>query len=181
MPASRKEIEHSASKLLVDILNLRPGEVAALYRDNLSDSLVVDSISKEISSLGGIPITIQMSTHPEQYYEYPIPLRSFLKETDLVIEFGRGSIIAYSSTHKEILSAKKARFMSLANIDFDAFVKMIGRIDYEGTLALGEDIVRISDSCEEIKVTSPEGTRIFGRMQGRRGLAVQRNSARRRG
>src|SRR5438445_9582517 len=128
---SRANLVKSAHYLVAEVLRIRAGETVVIYCDTESDARLVNTVAKEVSVMKAMPVVVRMPANHDQNFEYPPPIRFLLKTADVVLELGRGSILAYTSTHREIMSAKRARFMSLVNINSDTFVSAVAGDRYE--------------------------------------------------
>jgi len=166
------ETQMTAYKLLTEILGVKNGETVVIYSDTMSDEVVVDATAAAATLLGALPVVIKMPTPPKLYPEFPISVREAIKNADVFIEMGGGSVVQYGSTYFEMKNAKKARYTCLFTVVRDEFVKSLGRIDIGKTLALTEKLADLLNGGNKITVTSEAGTNLVANMEGRKASAA---------
>jgi leucyl aminopeptidase (aminopeptidase T) len=84
---------------------------------------------------------------------------------DVWIEFALAYIM-HSEAFREAMR-RGARYANLTGMDVQMLVDTIARVDFPGVMRLGQALVGLIGAADEVRITSPAGTDLVGRNQGR--------------
>ncbi len=171
----------SAEKLIRDVMSVKPDETVAIYADSASDQAVVDATASAVLCAGAVPVVATVPTLLKKKGDYPKQLCELLRNSDVVIEMGGRSIILYTPTYEAIRETGKARYTCLVGINRDTFLNAFGKVDIKKTIALSEEVARLTELAKVIRITSAAGTDVVAKMDGRKtqvaGIAKDANEA----
>jgi len=162
------ETQMTAYKLLTKIMNVKEDETVVIYSDTASDMEVVKATAGAAAALGAIPIVLTTVTQPKVYGDYSKPIREAIKNADVVVEFGGKSDILYTSTYYEMRNAGRARYTCLSALTTETFLQVLGRIDIDKTLQLGDKLVELTNRARKIRIRSAGGTDLVAEMGDRK-------------
>jgi leucyl aminopeptidase (aminopeptidase T) len=158
------ELLAAARKLLQDIMLVQPGEGVAVTVDTAGDWRVALATAQAVYALDAEPTLLLYQTQPDAQMEPPAPVAGAVAEADVWIEYAVQYILYTKARRKA--SEAGCRYACMAGMDVDALVRTIGRVDYPTLMALGDELVRLINKAQEIRVTSREGTDLIGRLAG---------------
>ena len=152
------ELAQAASKFLKDVMRLRPDEELVISIDNAGDQRLAEAFAGQASVLGATPTIISYGTQPAPQMEPPKPVSLAVLGADVWIELSIQYILYTRARHKATEAG--CRYACLAGMDVDAVIRTIGKVDYPGVIALGDEIVHLLNSSETIQVATDLGTKL---------------------
>lgn len=165
--ASYLDIEANlgAKKLIEEIMLVKKGENVVITADTASDMRVVDQTAAAVHAAGGNPVIIRYVTSSTSAVEPPAPIAAAVKEADVWIEYQLGYIM-HSNAFRAALE-NGCRYINLTGMDVQMLVDTVARVDFQAVTDLGWALVKLLENVEEIRITSPAGTDIRGRIGDR--------------
>ena len=158
------ELMAAAKKLLDEIMLTHPGEEVVITVDTAGDWRAARATAQAAYALGAKPTLLLYQTQPDAQIEPPGPVAGAVAEADVWIEYAVQYIL-YTEARNAATKAG-CRYACMAGMDVDALVRTIGRVDFPGLIALGNELVRLLNEAEEIRVTSREGTDLAAKLAG---------------
>jgi len=159
------ELAAAAQKLVRDVMLVEPGEEVAITADTSSDMRVVDATAGAVAAAGASPTVVLYESRDSAVVEPPGPVAGAIARSDVWIEFAVAYIL-HTEAYKRALEAQ-TRYICLTGMDTPMMVRTIGKVDYPTMLELGRALGRYLAGADEVRVTSPAGTDLVGRMNGR--------------
>jgi leucyl aminopeptidase (aminopeptidase T) len=156
---------HAATKLLRDVLFVRPGESVVITNDTSGDERASKLVASAAYSLDAVPIEITFPTRPVAGTDPAKPVAEALQHADVWVELNRTYILD-SPTQK---AAQKAgvRYICLTGVDVDTMVRTIGRLDLDTLFELGQAIADLTNAATHVEMTSALGTKFTADYTGR--------------
>lgn len=160
------ELARAARKLVEEITLVKPGEEVVITADTSSDWRVVEATAEAVYANMASPSVIWYETRQPLSEEPPSPVARALEGADLWIEYAMGCIFR-TEAHRRALEAG-CRYVCLTGMDVDMMVRTIGKVDYAKMLELGDLLCKLAQGTKEVLVTSPRGTELRARNDGRK-------------
>ncbi|MGH3740393.1 MAG: hypothetical protein ACRDT8_15385 [Micromonosporaceae bacterium] len=154
-----------ARKLVEEIMRVKPGENVVISADTASDSRVVELTAQAAMAAGASPTVVRYETRASSAMEPPAPVAGAVAAADVWIEYAVGYIM--HSEAFRVAIARGARYANLTNMDVQMLVDTVARVDFAGVTRLGEALVELLAAAQEVRVTTPAGTDLTGRNEGR--------------
>jgi len=160
------EVYKTANKLLVDLMDVKEGQIVVITNDTTGDDRLSRIVSTVAFQVGATPVEVRYQTNEVATSDPPKPVAEALKSADVWIEFNRTYIL---DSHTQ-LEAQKAgvRYICLTGMDVDSLVRTIGKVDLDAMFALGEILAEITNKTDVMEVTCANGTNLIAEMQGRK-------------
>lgn len=155
----------AANKLLEEIMLTKPGEEVAITVDTAGDWRVAIATGQAAYALGAKPTVLLYETQPEAAMEPPGPVGAALVKADVWVDYAVQYILHTEARMKA--TEVGCRHACMAGMDVDMLVRTIGRVDYAKLIALGNELVRLTNSAKEMRITSREGTDLVGSLTGK--------------
>lgn len=158
-----KNLENAAHRLIDDILVVKPGENVAITCDPKTDSEMSKWIAEAVYEAAAFPIIIE--TYPPEGKgvlgedELPVNvLSAALSEADVWIEINQRQLL-YSKPFEIALERnKKIRYMVLAEMTPDVFIRTIGNVDARKLKPLILGIKDLLENSKTVRVKTAIGT-----------------------
>ena len=150
------ELGQAAVKLVRDVFPIKAGENVVVTADTTTDARVVNATAQAVYAVGAHPVVIHYEALPNVAMMPPAPVAAALKAADAWIEYAPAYLL-HGPAHREAMSAG-CRMLCLTAVDADAMVRTIGRPDYMAMDEFREKIRALSQSADEMRLSSPAGT-----------------------
>lgn len=147
-----------ARKLVEEILLVKPGENVVITVDTASDMRVAELTASAVYCVGGQPVVIRYPTSSTSAAEPPAPIAAAIAAADVWLELQLGYIM-HSDAFRVAL-ANGCRYVNLTGMDVQMLVDTVAKVGYKEVTELGWVLVRLLESAQEIRITSPAGTDI---------------------
>jgi leucyl aminopeptidase (aminopeptidase T) len=154
-----------ARKLIEEIMLVKPGENVVLTADTSTDARVVDATAQAAYAAGATPTVLWYQTRPSSAMEPPAPVAGAVAAADVWIEFALAYIM-HSDAFRAAM-ANGARYANLTGMDVQMLVDTVARVDFAGTMELGNALVGLLQEADQVRITSPAGTDLRARNGGR--------------
>lgn len=154
----------AAKKLLEEIMLTEPSEEVVITVDTAGDWRAAIATAQAAYALGAQPTLLLYQTQPEAAMEPPAPVAGALVNADVWIDY----TVQYILHTEARMKATEAgcRHACMAGMDVDMLVRTIGQVDHRKLMALGDELVRLTNNAEEMRITSREGTDLVGSLTG---------------
>ncbi len=159
------EVAVGTRKLVEQIMLVRPGEHVVITADTSTDWRVAEATAQAVAAAGATPTIVRYETRPSSAMEPPSPVAGAVANADVWIEFAVAYIMHSDAFRTAI--ANGVRYANLTGMDVQMLVDTIARVDFQGVMRLGQALVRLVGQADEVRITSPAGTDLVGRNQGR--------------
>jgi leucyl aminopeptidase (aminopeptidase T) len=159
------ELAVGARKLVEQIMLVKPGEDVVITGDTSTDRRVAEATAQAVAAAGAVPTIVWYETRPTSAMQPPRPVAGAVANADVWIEFALAYIM-HSDAFREAMS-RGVRYANLTGMDVQMLVDTISRVDFPGVMRLGHALVRLIAQADEVRITSPAGTDLVGRNQGR--------------
>jgi leucyl aminopeptidase (aminopeptidase T) len=159
------ELAVGARKLVEQIMLVKPGEDVVITGDTSTDRRVAEATAQAVAAAGAVPTIVWYETRPTSAMQPPRPVAGAVANADVWIEFALAYIM-HSDAFREAIS-RGVRYANLTGMDVQMLVDTISRVDFPGVMRLGHALVRLIAQADEVRITSPAGTDLVGRNQGR--------------
>lgn len=156
------ELAQAASKFLKDVMRLHPDEELVITVDDAGDFRLAQAFALQARIMGAIPVIISYGTQPAPQMEPPKPLGLAIQVADVWIELSVQYIL-YTSARRKATEAG-CRYACLAGMNVDSVIRTIGKVDYPGVIALGDELVQLLNSSESVRVISDQGTDLVAQL-----------------
>ena len=160
---------HAATKLLRDVLFVRPGETVVITNDTSGDERASKLVASAAYALDATPIEITFPTRAVAATDPPTPVAEALRSADVWVELNRSYIL--DSPTQRSAQAAGVRYICLTGVDVDTMVRAIGRLDLETLFELGQALADITNAATHVEMTCANGSRFVADYGGRVCLA----------
>lgn len=160
------ELAAGAAKLVEQVMLIKPGENVVISADTASDWRVVHATACAAFAAGAIPVIVLYDTRSTAMIEPPLAVAGAVKHTDVWIEFSVAPTLNSQAFNESI--ANGCRYICLSGMDVDMLVRTIQRVDYPKLVEMGQVLLEIIEAANEVRVTSPAGTDLVARNEGRK-------------
>lgn len=150
-----------ARKLIEEVMCVKPGENVLITTDTSSDMRVAELLGGATMAAGAHPVIVRYETRWASAIEPPAPVAGAALGADIWIELQLGYIM-HSDAFRAAM-ARGTRYTCLTGLDVQMLVDTVAKVDYPGVRALGDKLVELMQSGEEIRITSKNGMDITGR------------------
>jgi leucyl aminopeptidase (aminopeptidase T) len=165
----RLETAKGAMKLMRDYMLVKPGENVVISYDTCVDERVVKALAEAVYTIDGTPVVVYTPTGRGFYAQStpPAPLASAVCSADVWVELSYAPIM-HGEAYRRAVDVNGARYICATGMDVEMLVNCIAGIDIDRVIALGEYFKSKLEACEEIVVTTKNGTNLRARMSGRK-------------
>lgn len=160
------EIAAAATKLVREMMLVKPGENVVVTTDTAGSDEIVNATASAARAAGAFPTVIRYALPPAAHMEPTAPVAAAIKASDVWVEYAFRPIF-YTAAHLAAVAAG-TRYLNVARAQIDWFVRTVGEVDYPKMVELGDRLAELTESSETVRVTSPAGTDIVGRNNGRK-------------
>ncbi len=160
------ELAEAATKLVKEVMLAKPGEQVVVTADTSSDWRVVMATAQAARTAGAVPTVVLYPSAYHAVVEPPDPVAGAVARSQVWIEYAPAYLL-HTRAWKEALQ-QGSRYICLAGMDVTMMVNTLGRVDYPKLLALGETLRRLVEAADAVRITSPAGTDLEARNQGRK-------------
>jgi len=159
----------TAHRVINQILGLKPGEKVLIITDTDRPRTITEALSYSATAAGAEVVVVIM--HPQEVggQEPPGAVAAAMQVVDAVINQATQSMTHTEATRAAI--KKGVRVANLRNMDEDMWVRGGVTADYNYVKALSEKLAGFLTAVKEIRLTTPNGTDLTMRADGRRGFA----------
>ena len=173
------ELAAAAATLVEDVMLVEPGETVVITGDTGSTPEILEATARAALAVGSIPVVIRVPLPARAHLEPPRPLAEAIKASDVWIEFALRPIF-YTEAYEAAIQAG-TRYTNLGRAQVDWFVRLHSGVDLLKVIELGDRLADLTKKASVVRVTSPAGTDISGRNDGRQvinmGPATQKGQA----
>ena len=163
----RMELAKGAMKLVRDYMLCKPGENVVITYDTCVDERVVHAVADAAYAIDAVPTVIYYPTADGYYADPPKPVADAIASADVWIELTYASIM-HGPAYQRAVDKNGARYICATGVDTTMLVNLIGKVDLDGVIELGEYFKSKLESTNEIRVTTKEGMDLIGYMDGRK-------------
>jgi len=166
---SHEAMEHTARMLVEHCVALRPGEHVLVIGDTETVRLA-DALADAAREAGGDVVLAIMAPRAQHGNDPPLVLAAAMQEADVML-----MAVTHSITHttaRKQAAARGARAAILRSATVESMTEGAATADYQAVRVLTREIAEILNAGSVVRVTSPEGTDLTLRIEGRRALAL---------
>lgn len=160
------ELGRAANKLLAQMMLVKPGENVVVTADTSTDSRVTNALMTAAYTLGATPILVYCATSDKSYAEPPAPLGNTISVADVWVELSYSSIMLCKSWQKAIDYG--CRYINLTGMDTTMLCNLVGKVDVNNVVKLGETLKAKMEASDKIEITSKSGTELTAYNHGRK-------------
>lgn len=163
----RLEVAKGAMKFVRDFMLIQPGENVVVNYDTLIDERVVHAIADAIYALDATPVIIYHPTAEKFYGEPPAPIAGAIARATCWIEMAYAPFM-HSAAYREAVDKNGSRYICATGMDTEMLTNLIGKVNIDKVIELGEYFKAKLQSSRHIRVTGANGTDLKGDMGGRK-------------
>lgn len=165
----RLELAKGALKFVRDFMLVKPGENVVVNYDTYVDERVVRALAQAIYAIDGVPSIIYTPTGTGFYAESnpPAPLAAAVCAADVWIELAYAPIM-HGAAYRQAVDVNGARYICATGMDTEMLINLVGKVDIDKVIELGEYFKARIEQAKEIHVTSKNGTDLHGVIGGRK-------------
>ncbi|WP_028660239.1 hypothetical protein [Nocardioides insulae] len=150
-----------ARKLIEEIMCVQKGENVLITADTSSDMRVAELLGGAAKAVGAHPVIVRYETRWQSAIEPPAPVAGAALGADVWIELQLGYIM-HSDAFRAAME-RGTRYTCLTGLDVQMLVDTVAKVDYAGVRKLGDKLVDLLSSGDEVRITSANGMDITGR------------------
>ncbi|HET6947174.1 MAG TPA: aminopeptidase [bacterium] len=166
---SREEVKRTARMLVEHCVALRPGEHVLVVGDTTTDE-IADVLAEAAREGGGDVVLAIMEPRAQHGNDPPKVLAAAMLAADVMLMAVKHSI-THTTARKEA-SARGARAVVLRSVTVESMTQGAATADYPAVRRLTKEIAQVLTRGKTVYVTSPEGTDLRLRIDGRSALAL---------
>lgn len=166
---SREEMMRTARMLAEHCVALRPGENVLVIGDTTTEA-IADVLAEAARERGGDVVLAIMDPRAQHGNDPPKVLAAAMLASDVMLMAVKHSI-THTTARKEA-SARGARAAVLRSVTVESMTQGAATADYPAVRRLTREIARVLTAGRAVRVTSPEGTDLRMRIEGRAALAL---------
>jgi leucyl aminopeptidase (aminopeptidase T) len=159
------EVMRNARKPLV--MNAREGDDVLIVADTKTDALVWQAFAAAAQEVGANPTVLITLPLPFHHANPPRPVAAALREANLAILVTSKAML--HSTALEEISQGGTRVIASEEVTVEMLCSPAAAADYHAMEALGQRVMEIWTSGNEVRVLSALGTNISADIKGRAG------------
>lgn len=163
------EMMRTAQMIVEECVALRPGEQVAVIGD--TETVPIAEVLAQAAHGAGGEVVICIMTPREQHGNEPPPILAAAMQASDVMLMAVTHSITHTTARKEA-SARGARACVLRSVTVDTMVHGAATADYRAVRVLTQELVRMLNAGRAVRVTSPEGTDLSLRIEGRQALGL---------
>ncbi|MDR7434810.1 MAG: hypothetical protein QN189_06745 [Armatimonadota bacterium] len=170
-------VKEACVKVVADCLGIRLGEVVLILRDHQETLDLHAGFVQAVQEAGGVPVVVAMSP-VKSVVEVPRAVRAALEGADAILVCTPW--IFPHELRRQALAAG-ARLLSLCGVT-DAMLLRAAQVDYTRLAEVTRSAADAFAAARTMTVTTPAGTDIHARIEGRRvvsldGIAIRSGTA----
>ena len=158
-----------AERVVRDYLGVRAGERFAIVVDTRTDREIPDELVAAALALGADPVVVTIAPRPGSGAEPPAPAAAAMAAADVVLCAASTSL--YHTTAKAVAQRAGARGDFNAPYVADAWRAGAMTADFLAIRRQAERLAELWRTTKEVRVTSPAGTDLRARTEGRAPMA----------
>lgn len=176
------KLEKAACRLIHDILAVRARESVTITCDPRTDKEMVSKIAEQVHQAEGFPVIIE--TYPpkgngalrDDQLAVEV-LSGALCETDVWIEVNQRQLLYSKPFEVALEQNKKLRYMVLAEMTPEVFIRTIGEVDSRALKPLILKTKALLEETKRIRVTTEDGTDVTCEMDHKHMLGLDYGEA----
>ncbi len=162
-------LEDVAERVVRDYLGVGPGERFAIVVDRRTDPEIPAALAEAALALGGDPVVVTIAPRPRSGTEPPGPAAAAMAAADVVLCAASTSL--YHTAAKAAAQRAGARGDFNAPYRADAWRNGAMTADFLAIRRQAERLAELWRTTREVRVTSPAGTDLRARVEGRAPMA----------
>jgi leucyl aminopeptidase (aminopeptidase T) len=162
-------VEATADRVVRDYLGVGPGERIAIIVDRRTSPEIPEALAGAALAVGADPVVVTIAPRARSGAEPPAPAAAAMAAADVVICAASTSL--YHTTAKATAQRAGARGDFNAPYRADAWRNGAMTADFLAIRRQAERLAELWRTTREIRVTSPAGTDIAARVEGRAPMA----------
>jgi len=159
------ELARAAYKAVSSCARLRPGENVLVLADSIVDRALVDAFANAAYALGGDTQVMIFETRPEINREPPKAVAAAMRASDLVLDLITQYII-HTHTYRQVREGG-TRILCATGITEDMMIRMVGGVEYDELVRLGQRLVALFGQAQECRVETGDGATLIMTVAGR--------------
>lgn len=159
------ELANAAFKAAKVVCSIRENENVLIVDETASDPRIREALAGAAHLLGARVSVMTFETSEEPMQEPPPPVAAAMKASDVIIDYCEHYLL-YTRAQTEALDHIRV-WLGYGGMDVPTFVRMVGKVDYENMIALGECLVDLTSKAKKIRITNGAGTEITAENGGR--------------
>jgi leucyl aminopeptidase (aminopeptidase T) len=159
----------AANMLINQVLQLKKGETVLIVTDTDRPRIITQALAYSAISSGGKVVVVTMEPQDIGGAEPPAPVAAAMAASQVVINQSTFSL-THTAAVREAMK-KGARVANLRNVTEEMMVTGGITADYRQIKRITEMIARLLTEADVIRLTTPEGTDLTMRSQGRAAIA----------
>lgn len=166
---SREAMMRTAKMLVEHCVALRPGEHVLVIGDT-ETAAIADVLAEAAREAGGDVVMAVMAPRAQHGNDPPPVLAAAMQVSDVML-----MAVTHSITHttaRQEASARGARSAILRSVTVESMTQGAATADYPVVRRLTREVADVLSAGSAVRVTSPEGTDLTLRIEGRRALAL---------
>jgi leucyl aminopeptidase (aminopeptidase T) len=158
-----------ASRVVRDYLGIGPGERFAIVVDDRTDLEIPTELARAASELGADPVVVTIAPRARSGTEPPAPAAAAMAAADVVLCAASTSL--YHTAAKAAAQRAGARGVFNAPYRADAWRNGAMTADFVAIRVRAERLAELWRRTREVRITSPAGTDLRARVEGREPMA----------
>ncbi len=162
-------VEATATRVVRDFLAVAPGERFVIVVDTRTDVEIPEALARATLAMGGDPVVVTIAPRARSGAEPPEPAAAAMAGADVVLCAASTSL--YHTTAKAGAQRAGARGDFNAPYRADAWRNGAMTADFLAIRRQAERLAELWRTTREVRVTSPAGTDLTARVEGRAPMA----------
>ena len=167
--AATTTVDATAERVVRDYLAVRPGEQFAIVLDSRTDAEIPDALARVAVAIGAEPVVLTIAPRPRSGAEPPGLAAAAMAAADVVICAASTSL--YHTAAKAAAQRAGARGDFNAPYRADAWRAGAMTADFVAIRRQAERLADLWRPTREVRITSPAGTDLRARVEGRQPMA----------
>ena len=159
----------AANVVIKKCLNVKKGETVLILTDSKVDQRIINALYQAALEIGALPTIAILPPRNSPTDEPPNNVVSAMRSSDVII--GATSITLYHTKARVIANNAGARFISIPNPVIELFTSDAMFADFIKIKPKIELLANLMTRAKEIKLTTPAGTNIIAKIDGRKANA----------
>lgn len=170
-------LQKASDRLIHDMLSVQPGETVVITCDHKTDRKMAENLAKTVYETGAFPIIME-NLPPEgngvlKNTELPVQaLAGALCQTDVWIEINQRQLLYSKPFDIALEKNKKLRYMVLAEMTPEVFIRTIGSIDATVLRPLMMRMKEMIQNSRTVRIETEKGTNAVFAIDNNHFLAV---------
>ena len=162
-------VDATATRVVRDFLAVKPGERFVVVVDSRTDPEIPEALARATRAVGGDPVVVTIEPLARSGAEPPGPAAAAMAAADVVLCAASTSL--YHTTAKALAQRAGARGDFNAPYRADAWRNGAMTADFLAIRRQAERLAELWRATREVRVTSPAGTDLTARVEGRAPMA----------